>query len=95
MNGKEGSGQPRSVTTEENTNLNEELICSQKAARHIHTIFVNKNGVNVNKENYCKHLKNSCFLQLKNLICVMTGYLSKIVFRHIDQIWYKISWKKL
>ena len=25
----------------------------------------------------------------------MTGYLSKIVLRHIDQIWYKISLKKL
>ena len=25
----------------------------------------------------------------------MTGYLSKIVLLHIDQIWYKISLKKL
>ena len=25
----------------------------------------------------------------------MTGYLSKIVLRHIDRIWYKISLKKL
>ena len=29
MNRKEGSGWPRSVTTEENTNLIEELICSK------------------------------------------------------------------
>ena len=57
--------------------------------------FVNENGIKVNKENYCKHLKNSCFLQLKNLLSVMTGYLSKIVLRHIDRIWYKISLKKL
>ena len=27
--------------------------------------FVNENGIKINKENYCKHLKNSCFLQLK------------------------------
>ena len=58
-------------------------------------VFVNENGIKVNKENYCKHLKNSCFLQLKNLLSVMTGYLSKIVLRHIDRIWYKISLKKL
>ena len=36
MNGKEGSGQPRSVKTEENTNLIEKLICSQKEAPHTH-----------------------------------------------------------
>ena len=37
----------------------------------------------------------TCFLQLKNLLSVMTGYLSKIVLHHIDQIWHKISLKKL
>ena len=57
--------------------------------------FVNENGIKVNKENYCKHLKNSCFLQLKNLLSVMTGYLSKIVLCHITQIQYMISLKKL
>ena len=36
MNRKEGSGQPRSVTTEENTDLIEELICSQEEAPHTH-----------------------------------------------------------
>ena len=36
MNRKEGSGWPRSVTTEENTNLIEELICSQEKAPHTH-----------------------------------------------------------
>ena len=35
--------------------------------------FVNENGIKVNKENYCKHSKNSCFLQLKNLLSVVTG----------------------
>ena len=34
MNRKEGSGRPRSVTTEENTDLIEELICSQEEAPH-------------------------------------------------------------
>ena len=57
--------------------------------------FVNENGIKVNTENYCKYSKNSCSLQLKNLVSVMTGYLSKIVLRHIDQIWCKISLKKL
>ena len=46
--------------------------------------FVNENGIKVNKENCCKHLKNSCFLQLKNLLSVMTGYFFKIVLHHID-----------
>ena len=36
MNRKVGSGQPRSVTTEENTNLIKELICSQEEAPHTH-----------------------------------------------------------
>ena len=36
MNRKEGSGQPRSVTVEENTNLIEELICSQEETLHSH-----------------------------------------------------------
>ena len=36
MNRKESSGQPRSVTTEENTDLIEELICSQEEAPHTH-----------------------------------------------------------
>ena len=36
MNRKEGSGRPRSVTTEENTNLIEELTCSQDEAPHTH-----------------------------------------------------------
>ena len=57
--------------------------------------FVNENGIKVNKENYCKHLKNSCFLQLKNLLSGMTGYLSSIVLCHINRVWYKISLKKL
>ena len=57
--------------------------------------FVNENGIKVNKDNYCKHLKNSCLLQLKNLLSVMTGYLSKMVLRHINRIWYKIPLKKL
>ena len=62
-------------------------------APRIRPFFVNENGIKVNKESYCKHLKNSCFLQLKNLIRVMTGYLSKIVLCHNDRIWYKISLK--
>ena len=32
MNRKEGSGRPRSVTTEENTDLIKELICPQEEA---------------------------------------------------------------
>ena len=36
MNRKEGSGRPRSVATEENTDLIEELICSQEEAPHTH-----------------------------------------------------------
>ena len=36
MNKKEGSGRPRSVTTEENTDLIEERICSQEEAPHTH-----------------------------------------------------------
>ena len=82
MNRKEGSDRPRSVTTKENTNLIEGLICSQEEAPHTHLAPR-------------KMLNNSCFLQLKNLLSVMTGYLSKIVLRHIDRIWYKISLKKL
>ena len=35
------------------------------------------------------------FPAIKKLVQVMTGYLSKIVLLHIDQIWYKISLKKL
>ena len=46
--------------------------------------FVNENKIKVNKENYCKHLKNSSFLKLKNLLSMMTVYLSKIVLRQID-----------
>ena len=34
MNRKEGSGVPRSVATEENTNLIEELICSEEEVPH-------------------------------------------------------------
>ena len=36
MNRKEGSGRPRSVTRKENTDLIEELICSQKEGLHTH-----------------------------------------------------------
>ena len=36
MNWKEGSGQPRSVTTAENTDLIEELISWQEEAPHTH-----------------------------------------------------------
>ena len=36
MNRKEGSVRSRSVTTEENTDLTEELICSQEKAPHTH-----------------------------------------------------------
>ena len=36
MNRKEGSGRPRSVTTEQNTDLIEKLICSQEEASHAH-----------------------------------------------------------
>ena len=36
LNRKEGSGRPRSVTTTENTDLIEELICSQEEALHTH-----------------------------------------------------------
>ena len=57
--------------------------------------FVNENGIKVKNENYCHRLKNSCFLQLKNLFSVMTEYLSRIVLRHIDRIWYNISLQKL
>ena len=52
--------------------------------------FVNENGIKVNKENYCKHSKNSCFLQSKNLLSVTIGYFSKIVLRHIGQ---RAVWK--
>ena len=54
--------------------------------------FVNKNGAKVNKENYCTHLKKKrSFLQFKTLLSMMTGYLSKILLRHIDRICVKIS----
>ena len=36
MNRKEGSSRPRSVITEENTDLIEELICSQEEVLHTH-----------------------------------------------------------
>ena len=36
MNRKEASGRPRSVTTEENTDSIEELLCSQEKAPHTH-----------------------------------------------------------
>ena len=36
MNGKESSHRPRSATTEENTELIEELICSEEEALHAH-----------------------------------------------------------
>ena len=36
MNRKEDSGQPRSVTTEENADLIEELIYSQEEVSHAH-----------------------------------------------------------
>ena len=36
MNRKEGSSRPRSVITEENTDLIEELICSQEEVSHTH-----------------------------------------------------------
>ena len=36
MNRKEGSGRPWSVATEENTDLIEELVCSQEEAPHTH-----------------------------------------------------------
>ena len=36
MNRKKGSGRPRSVRTEENTDLIEELICSLEEATHTH-----------------------------------------------------------
>ena len=37
MNRKEGFERPRSVTTQENTDLIEELIFSQEEAPHTHT----------------------------------------------------------
>ena len=36
MNRKEGSGRPRSVTTEKNTDLTEEVISSKEEAPHTH-----------------------------------------------------------
>ena len=59
--------------------------------------LVNENGIKVNKENYCKQLKKQLSPAIKKLVKRddwMTGYLSKIVFRHIDRVWYKISLKK-
>ena len=38
MNIKESFGRPRSLTTEENTDLIEELICSQEEAPHTHLV---------------------------------------------------------
>ena len=43
MNRKEGSGQPMSVTIEENIDLIEELICSQEEAPHTHTPCTSSN----------------------------------------------------
>ena len=80
--------------------VNELSLCSQVLAAiswydttKPFFFFVNENDIKVNKENYRKHLKR--FLQLKNLLSVMAGYLFKILLHYIDRIWYKISLKKL
>ena len=47
-NRKEGSGLPRSVTTEANTDLIKELICSQEEVPHTHLAprkITKKNGI--------------------------------------------------
>ena len=36
MNRKEGPGRPESLTTEENTDLTEEMLCSQEEALQTH-----------------------------------------------------------
>lgn len=39
MNRKKGSGWPRLATTEEDTDLIEDLICSQEEAPHTHLVL--------------------------------------------------------
>ena len=74
MNRKEGSGKPRSVTTEENTDLIEELICSQEEAPHTYLIkylthtprkIVEQTGIN--RSSIRRMIKRRNFRQLKRV----------------------------
>ena len=69
-NRKESSGRPRSVTTEVNTDLIEELICSQEEALHKHVAprkIAEQSGISrssirrmIKRRNFCqsKRVKN-------------------------------------
>ena len=69
------------LTIQMRTCLHPQIRCQEKLWFPLQSLdmapqscfFVNENGIKVNKENYCKPLKNSYFLQLKNLLSMMTG----------------------
>ena len=68
MNRKEGSGRPRSVTTEENTDLIEELICSQKEVLHSHLT-----PCKIAKKNWNQSFENQKNDKKKTLLSVQKG----------------------
>ena len=65
---KEGSGRPRSVTTEENTDLIEELICSQEEAPHTYLAprkIAKQTGIS--RSSIRRMIKRRNFRQLKRV----------------------------
>ena len=57
-------------------------------------LFVNNNGVKVNKENISDIYIRSCFFLEKKLLNVIIGYLLKMERHLTDPTWYKIFLKQ-
>ena len=60
----------------------------------IKPFLVNNNGIKVNKESYCPHLRKECFLLWEKLLNVMIEYFVKMERHLIDPIWNKIFLKQ-
>ena len=74
MNRKERSGQPRSVSTEENTDLIKEVICSQEDAPHTHVAprkIAEQTGIS--RSSIRRTIKGRNFRQLKWLKTLETN----------------------
>ena len=69
MNRKEGSGRPWSVTTEKNTDLIEELICSQEEALHTHLApcKIAKKKTGISRSLIRRMIKRRHFCQFKTV----------------------------
>ena len=81
MNRKEGSGQPMSVTTEENTDLIEELICSQEEDPYTHLApLKTAEQTGINRSSIRRMIKRRNFRQFKRVIVFVINIFHEKVY---------------